>query len=353
MVVPGVDSDVIPVAGDFDGDGKTDVAVVDPTARILGSEIPNASSWFILLSGADNALRRVDFGAPGVLDRPAPADYDGDGITDIGTFRANSDLVPGAAQWFILPSKQNPGGFATTNGAFDVVFGAPGGVDLPAPFDFDGDGRADIATFRPISDQPGNEGNSQWFILPSGPNDERFSTKFGGFPVTFGAGGNADQPVVADYNNDGRDDIATFRSITDLTENIRWFVLPSAGDAPNFGNGFPVNYASDGQIAAISDYTGDGQSDLTVFNPIDNSWTIRSGTAGPEEPPVTFNPLGTGAVPVLSPLFFRLVATANENRDPGGVGAAMSRARASSWLNPFGRIDPVADAIDDLFGEQS
>ncbi|MEW4456436.1 VCBS repeat-containing protein, partial [Bremerella sp. JC817] len=91
------------------------------------------------------------------MDAPVPADYTGDGIADIATFRSDSDLVAGAAQWFILPSDGSP--------AYSVLFGGGGGMDAPVPADYTGDGIADIATFRSDSDLVA--GAAQWFILPS------------------------------------------------------------------------------------------------------------------------------------------------------------------------------------------
>ena len=152
----------------------------------------------------------IPFGLPGDRDLPAPGDYDGDGITDIATFRPISDTTPGAAEWFILPS--------STNRAFSIPFGAAGGLDLPAQADYDGDGITDIATFRPISDLV--PGAAQWFILPSESNM--------GYSVLFGAASGADQPVPADYDGDGRADIASFRSVSDLVPGAaQWFILPS------------------------------------------------------------------------------------------------------------------------------
>ena len=311
--IAGVGPNVIPVTGDFDGDGKADVAVVDPMAKLNGSTVPNATVWIILQSSKGDARLEVPFGAAGSLDRPAPADFDGDGITDIATFRADSDLVPGAAQWFVLPSG--------SGGAFPVVFGAAGGTDLPAPFDFDGDGKADIATFRPVSDLV--PGAAQWFILPSGPNPG-YRTTTGAFPVTFGAAGNADQPAVADYNGDGRDDIAAFRSESDLAPgHAQWFVLPSAGAAPDFGSGFPVTFGTAGAIAAVGDYDGDGRPDLAVFDPASGMWSIRAGTEPPEQS-VAFGSADPKAVPVLSPLYFRLVATGNPTTTSPTTTAAVA-----------------------------
>ena len=337
----------IPVFGDFDGDGRTDPAVVQPEFDIDGDGVPDASRWVIFESGSNYNARFVLFGASGRLDRPAPADFDGDGVTDIATFRANSDLVPGAAQWFILPS--------ATNSGYSVVFGAPGGVDLPAPADYDCDGRADIATFRPVSDLI--PGAAQWFILPSGPNGDRYTTTNEGFPVVFGAAGNADQPVPADYNGDGRFDIAAFRSVSDLAPgSSQWFVLPSDGDAPNFASGFPLTFGLAGNIAAVTDYDRDGLPEYAIFDQTQGTWTIRHSKTNLEET-VVFGQPGANTVPVLSPLFFRLVATGNPvSLEPSDVATATAARtafsedrgnRSEGW-----RRDPSADlvdqAIDDL-----
>ncbi len=298
----GLSSNDIPLAGDFDGDGLTDIALVQPFGN---AGQPDASVW-VYIQSSDGARVEVPFGATGALDRPAQADFDGDGLTDIATFRADSDQTPGAAEWFILPS--------STGEAFSVPFGAAGGTDLPAVADYDGDGRADIATFRPIpTDEDVANGVppvAQTFILPSGPNQPNYATTNGAASVQFGATGNADQPVPADYNGDGRDDIALFRSISDLPDDERWFVLPSDGAFPGFGIGFPVIFGDDGQIAAVSDYTGDGLPNLTVYDTDTGTWSFGD-LDGDLLGSRVFNPVGVSAIPVLSPLFFRLQFTDN------------------------------------------
>ncbi|WP_152053110.1 FG-GAP repeat domain-containing protein [Tautonia marina] len=331
----------VPISGDFDGDGITDVAVSDPYAIVGDGSVPNATGWVFLLSGSNNNRRDFRFGAPGTLDRPAPADFDGDGITDIATFRASSDLTPGAAEWFILPS----GG----GSAFRVAFGAPGGLDLPAPADLDGDRRADIVTFRPERTAEdianGVPDAAQWFVLPSSLNDLEFSKRDGAFGYTFGASGNADQPSVADFNNDGRADIVAFRSVSDLAPGFaQWFTLPSSGGPTTFANGFQVTYGSAGEIAAVADYDGYGRPSYTVFNSLTGDWTIDAANTNgqPFGNPrtVRFDPTGQRGVPVLSPLWFRIEATRGEE-----TASAIASARHSN------RLQLLPSLVDQLLSD--
>ncbi|MEW4569220.1 VCBS repeat-containing protein [Tautonia sp. JC769] len=336
----------VPVVGDFDGDGISDIAVSDPYAIAGNGSVPNATNWVLLFSGSNNERRDVLFGAAGNLDRPAPADFDGDGITDIATFRASSDRTPGAAEWFILPSTSNPDGPQTRLGAFDVAFGAPGGLDLPAPADLDGDGRADIVTFRPerTAEDVANGvlDGAQWFVLPSSFNDLKFSERDGAFRYEFGASGNTDQPSVADFNNDGRADIVAFRSRSDLAPGFaQWFTLPSSGGPTTFANGFLVTYGIAGEIAAVADYEGYGRPSYTVFNPSTGDWTLDAAQTNGQPfgipRTVRFDPTGGRGVPVLSPLRFRIDATQGD-----GAATATASARHGN------RLDLLPSLVDRL-----
>jgi hypothetical protein len=91
------------LTGDFDGDGKIDLAVYRP----------DEGKWFIANSGSPT-YSVYQFGA--LTDIPTPADYDGDGRTDIAIFR------PSDGNWWIN---------TTTAGLIVQQFGQNG--DRPTP----------------------------------------------------------------------------------------------------------------------------------------------------------------------------------------------------------------------------
>ena len=59
-------------SGDFDGDGKSDVAIYRPATGI----------WYVLQSSMNNSAH-VDYQWGVNTDKPVPGDYDGDGKTDV------------------------------------------------------------------------------------------------------------------------------------------------------------------------------------------------------------------------------------------------------------------------------
>jgi hypothetical protein len=147
--------DDIPIAGDFDGDGTTDIAVFG------FSPAEGFSRFAVLLSGGASETHPDGFiNQPfgGRDDIPIAGDFDGDGTTDIGVFGFSP--AEGFARFASLlsggVSEAHPDSF------INQPFG--GANDLPIAGDFDGDGTTDIAVF---GFSPA-EGFSRFAVLPSG-----------------------------------------------------------------------------------------------------------------------------------------------------------------------------------------
>ena len=96
------------------------------------------ANTFFIQSSSDNTLTARQFG-DFTTDKIVPADYDGDGKTDVAVWRATTGV------WYYIKSSDE------SFSAFQ--FGASG--DLPTPGDYDGDGKTDFAVWRTASNESG------------------------------------------------------------------------------------------------------------------------------------------------------------------------------------------------------
>lgn len=183
--------------GDYDGDGKADFTVV----RQVGDNF----RWF-MMSSTTGTMRQLTFGSSTGLEPfndggftflPG-ADFTGDGRDEL--IFATTTIDQDRVTYFI--------GDAVT-GALVLVrnFGVYAlDVSLP-PDDYTGDGRADFVAVRQTDGSTTQLATATWFILnpvtntftstPFGIPDRRFTVN--------------DRPVRGDYDGDGRHDVAVFR----------------------------------------------------------------------------------------------------------------------------------------------
>jgi V8-like Glu-specific endopeptidase len=220
---------------DFTGDGKADVATF---TRGSAGDVFVAASDGTKFNGT-SALWHDRFSVGTEI--PLSGDFNGDGKADVATFSRGS-----TADVYVALSDGTK--FAGNGVLWDDFFAA--NSETPAVGDFNGDGKDDIATFT-----LGTTGDV-YVALSDG-------TKFGASSVWHGDFGyNAEQPYVGDFNGDGKDDIAVF------TRGATGDVYVALSDGTKFaGSGvkWHDNFAFDSETPAIGDFNGDGKADIAVF----------------------------------------------------------------------------------------
>jgi hypothetical protein len=240
----GVATDILTPA-DFDGDSKTDLAIW------RGSNTPATSAFYILRS-ATNTVQIERFGEASRFDNPTVVgDYDGDGKADVAVFTTGT-LASSQSFFYYRGSLNNPNGNVTY-----VPWGPGQTLPYPGDFDGDGKFDFCVRTLPTSSTAPTlyyllksngltveyiNWGQSQ-DTLVTGDYDGDRKTDFGNVRNVGGVKtwyvltrtGATSQTnwgtSTGDYDGDGKTDIGIWRS------GVFWINQSSNGALSNFALG--------------------------------------------------------------------------------------------------------------------
>jgi hypothetical protein len=206
-------SPMVPIVGDWDGDGSDTVSAYDP-----------ASGRFYLSNnpGTGQAERAFMYGNPGAS--PLVGDWDGDGRDNIGVRMGIR---------FYLRMSPITSDVETT---ISVPYGDAG--DEPISGDWDADGDDDIGIYRPSQ--------FRFYLRTTAVTDPAEATRVVPYGNPYGT------PLVGDWNGDGRDNIG-------VRMGNRFYFRTSETPSPietttsvAYGNGDGNEYP------VIGDWNGDG-----------------------------------------------------------------------------------------------
>jgi hypothetical protein len=238
--ISGVDQPVAIASGDFNGDGRTDLAVTNAASNVVS----------VFLGGGDGTFEPHGTYATGTTPVAIVAgDFAGDGPTDLAVANQGSNDVS------VL--------LGNGDGTFQsqVRYAVGSGPSALVAGNLRGDGRIDLAV--------ANEGSSDVSVLP-GKGDGTFQSQ-----VRYAVGTAPDGLATGDFTGDGRTDLAVANSLSDDVSVL----LASGGTfAPQ------VTYAVGSVPRALvsGDFNGDGRDDLAVANAGSNdvSVLLANGAGG-------------------------------------------------------------------------
>jgi hypothetical protein len=205
----------LPLVGDWNGDGEDEFGTFDQVSAqfTLRRQVCAIICTIVPLT--------VSFGQAG--DLPLVGDWDGNGIDSIGVYRRST------GQFLLSDSITNPAVTHTVN------FTSTSSI-LPLAGDWNSDGKDTVGIYIPPS---GQQPSGQFRLTNQDVLNPIVS-------ISASFGGIFDQPIVGDWDGDGKDTIGVWNVLTQsvhLTNN-------------NLTTSINFNFGQDGDIPLVGDWDG-------------------------------------------------------------------------------------------------
>jgi len=246
----GISKDWIPISGDFNADGYTDIGIYNNTTGECKIALNNKSGGFV-----DSGVW-VKFSSASYDWQILTADFNNDGLTDLAVYNAKTGELRVALS--------NGAGF----GSFvSKATGLTSSGDWQAMIaDVNGDSLPDLVLF--------NKSTGEW----------RVALYTGSAFVDTGAWitnfAKDKQPLLADFNSDGTTDIGYWDS-----GSIKYAISTGSKFVDNgvFKDRLPTDK---GDFVYIADFNGDGLSDIAFFDKTKSgidAWYVILSTSKPSD----------------------------------------------------------------------
>ncbi len=246
--------------GDFNGDGKPDVAVANygsNTAAVLLNESPP-----ITLTPSF-ALQQT-FATGRDPDSVAVGDFNGDGKPDLAV--ANEYPFSHSDGTLSVLLNTTPAGATTPSFAPQQTFATGRYPTSVRVADLNGDGKLDLV----VADYENGAVSVLLNRTPTGATTPSFAPQ-----QTFPTGGHPNAVAVGGFNDDGKPDLAIANELPNSTVSVLLNTTPTGATIPSFA---PRQTFATGPIAysvTVGDFNGDGKPDLVVTN---DYGSFRNGT---------------------------------------------------------------------------
>jgi hypothetical protein len=339
--------------GDFNGDGKADVAVADyscvnlllgngdgtfqaavayacdvSSGQIGASDFNGDGNEDLVVTNSDDGLTALLGNGDGTLQPPlssaalisdfpismAVADFNGDGKPDIAVVNYSYPPISGTVSVLL------GAGDGTFPAVVNYVVGA--GPTSIAVGDFNGDGKADIAVTY------WDDANPIYVSVLLGNGDGTFQA-----PANYWAGGGSYCVVVGDFNGDAKLDIA----VANLAGSGGVTVLLGNGDG-TFEPAISSADGAGGQSISVADVNGDGKEDLIAFGATSDVSVLLGNGDGTFQSTGRYETNGASSVAVAN---FDGDGRADLATASGGVGVLLGTPAGESFTTLVAPLNPL------------